>query len=207
MTRIKSDRYSMKYKGYLTYPPDVKLNGILLESYFEHKYNISYDGDDNNSILAPYIKKDLAELIENDGGIVDKIRVERTKGRKKLFDIPVEIRKIKNKGVVEGIRIRLTSDSKEDIIKTIEYIKEKMSEYGIKPKECVWQKNDKSTIDKSIDEIVEESVITKIPDCPDCGSSDFGTLNTPRGIRFQCQKCKEIFECVNCKQNVMNLVD
>lgn len=193
MTKIKSDRYLQKYKGYLTYPPERILNGVLLDYYYEYNFNVKYGEED---IFTPYVKKDLSELIEKYGGIVEKVQVLRTRGKEKLFGIPVEIRKIKNKSVLEGLRIRLTSDNKDGLIQTIEFIKEKMSEYGIKPKECVWQKVDKNIKEDTSKEVLEESEISKIPDCPDCGNSEFDTLNTPKGVRFQCQKCKEIFEYV-----------
>lgn len=191
MTRIKSDRYLSKFKGYLTYPPDKIISGALLDYYYEYKFSIQFE---ESGILAQYIKKDLINMIEKDGGKVEKVGMLRSRGKSKLFDIPVEIRKIKKKNNFEGIRIRLTGDTKDEISQKIDIIKERLSEYGIKPKECIFEKDEK---DKSEEvEIIEESIVTKFSNCPDCGSNDFDMIDTPRGMRFQCQKCKEIYEYI-----------
>lgn len=137
MAQIKPEKYTPLLKGYLTYPPDSKISALLLEERFEKRFIVTFGKD---TVDEHRVTKDLAKLIETIGGNVKPVKVLRTEGKKKLFDIPVEIRKIMKKDKIDGIRIRVTGESVLELVKKIETIKENFSQYGLKPKECLWDR-------------------------------------------------------------------
>lgn len=153
MARIKSNRYDIKFKANLTYPIEEKLTGILLEEHLDNNYRIKIEDE---SVDIRNISKDLADLIESEGGIVEKVKVLRYRGKKKLFDIPTEIKKNRN----DEITVRLVGDSKEGLLKTIEFINQNMKEFGIKPKICMWQRLEDFDEEEDTE---EETEILSIP--------------------------------------------
>ncbi len=163
----KLEQYSKKYQGFLEYSPDKKINAILLDSYFETKYNIKFN---DKHFETRTLSKELANFLESDGGKIEKIQIKRTHGKKKLFGLSVKIKKIKNNDSIEGIRIKLMGNNFDSISKKVELIKEKMSEYGIKPKECIRERkdleegideedNDDTDNDDTDDEIIEDTIL------------------------------------------------
>lgn len=120
------ERYSKKYQGFLVYHSDKKMNAVLLDSYFETKYRIKFDNDDI-SFDTRNISKELANFLEYDGGIVEKIQVKRTRGKKKLFELPVQIKKIKDEDNLDAIEIKIIGNNYDNISKKIESIKQNLS--------------------------------------------------------------------------------
>lgn len=149
MVSIKPERYSDKYKGYLTYLADPKISAILLDTYYQTRHRISFGEDDTNIVEERFIKKDLAELLESYNIHVEKFQIKRSKSKKKLFDVPVEMRKVKTKDMLDGIRIRLTGNNLDSVAKKMDLIKNNIKEYGIEPKECIWYRDD---LEEGIDE-------------------------------------------------------
>lgn len=132
MAMIKKDRYKIRFKAYITYPYEEKITGIFLE---EHYDTISRIKLEDNS-LDTTISKELANFIVSEGGKVEKIKVLRFRGKKKLFDIPVEIKNRNNELV-----IRLVGKTKEELSKNIEEIKKKLLKSGVKhTKVCSWRR-------------------------------------------------------------------
>lgn len=151
---IKLDQFSQKYQGFLEYPAnkvtDKKMNIILLDTYFETKYRVKY-GDEE--ILTRNISKELANLLESDGMKIEKIQIKRSRGKKKLFKLPVKITRDMNKDNVECIKIKIIGNNFDSISKKIELIKQNLSEYGIKPSECIRERKD---LEEGIDDADEE---------------------------------------------------
>lgn len=137
MVSIKSEKYTPLLKGYLTYPPDNRIIALLLDEHFENVSVISFG---NEQIEEYRISGSLASLIRLNGGNVKQKKIIRTRGKKELFGIPVEVRKINKKSKIEGIRIRVTGLDILELVKRMETIKSGFLEYKIKPKECLWDR-------------------------------------------------------------------
>lgn len=137
MVKINPEKYTPQLKGYLTYTPKPEIEALLLDELYEKRYVVSF-GDE--VIEEHRVLKPLADLIKSNGGNVKTIKFRKTTGKKKLFDIPVEIRKLMKGSRLMGIRIRVTGDTVLELVKKLEVIKTNFAEYGVKPKECLWDR-------------------------------------------------------------------
>lgn len=157
---IKLEQFSQKYQGFLEYPSDKvndrKMNAILLDTYFETKYRVRYG---NEEILIRSISKELAVGLESDGMEIEKIQIKRSRGKKKLFKLPVKITKDRNNDNVECIKIKIIGNNFDSVSKKIDLIKNNLSKYGIKPTECI---RDRKDLEEGIDE--EDEFDTKDKD-------------------------------------------
>lgn len=153
----KFEELSKKYQGFLFYPSDIqsdfKINAILLDTYYETKYRVCI-GDEKIDVRN--ISKELSDFLKADGWTIDKIQTKRTYGRKNIFDIPVKIKKIKTKLGVEGILIKVIGNNHESISKRLEKLKDGLSDFGIKPKECIRERPDLEEKNEDKDDEYEE---------------------------------------------------
>lgn len=151
---IKLEQFSQKYQGFLEYPSDKvndrKMSAILFDTYLETKYIIKY-GDEE--ILTRNISKELATVLESDGMEIEKIQIKRLRGKKKLFKLPVRITKDMDKDNVECTKIKIIGNNFDSVAKKIELIKQNLSEYGIKPNECIRERKD---LEEGIDDDEED---------------------------------------------------
>lgn len=157
MAMIKQNRYNIRFKAYITFPYEEKISGTFLE---EHYDTISRIKLEDNS-LDTTISKELADFIVSEGGTVEKIKILRYRGKKKLFDLPVEIKNKKSELVV-----RLVGKTKEKLFENIEYIKNELLKYGVKPtKVCSWQRLedfDEGEFDEDTENI-EDDIVSDFP--------------------------------------------
>ena len=137
----KPEQYSPDYKGYLTYPAHPKINGILLEETNRTIYKITLN---NQAIESRALTKELNGLIIRDNGTVETKQVIKTFGKSRIFDIPVSIRKILKRKVLNSIRIRVTGKTIQEVIKNLDEIKKNMVKWGIEPTECIWDRENLS---------------------------------------------------------------
>ena len=138
---IKPEQYSPDYKGYLTYPADPKINGKLLDDRKEKMYIIRIK---NKSVQNRAVTPELEKIIKKLGGTVESTTIYATAGKKRIFGIPASIRKILKRGQLHSIRIRVTGKTVQDVIAKLEDIKKNMVEWGIKPTECIWDRENLS---------------------------------------------------------------
>lgn len=151
---VKLEDFSKKYQGFLEYPvdkvTDKKMNAILYDTYLETKYRVKY-GDEE--ILTRNISKELANLLESDGIEIEKVQIKRYRGKKKLFNLPVKITRDIDKDEVECIKIKIIGNNFDSVSKKIGLIKQNLSEYGIKPSECIRERKD---LEEGIDDDEED---------------------------------------------------
>lgn len=134
---VKPEQYSPDYKGYLTYPSHEKINAVLLKESKDKRYFISFGGRSANNNA---VTEELKQLILKSGGKVDYIEKLKTTGKTNLFNISVSIRKILKRSQLDSIRIRVTGKTIQEVIKKLEDIKNNMSKWGVKPTECIWDR-------------------------------------------------------------------
>ncbi|HLE86822.1 MAG TPA: hypothetical protein VI727_04095 [Candidatus Brocadiaceae bacterium] len=137
MSSVKPEPYSPDYKGYLTYPADPKINGKLLDDKKETRYIVTIK---NKSAKCTALTTQLSEIIKSLGGSVERVALNSTAGKKQIFGIPASIRKIIRRGELYSIRIRVTGKTVQDVIAKLDSIKKNMVEWGIKPTECIWDR-------------------------------------------------------------------
>jgi hypothetical protein len=170
MVNIKKDRYKIRFKAYISYPCEEKIVGTFLDEKYDKLSRIKLE--DNS--LDTRISKELAAFIVSHGGMVETIKVLKHVGKKKLFGIPVEIKSKHNEFI-----IRLVGKTRNKLSEDIEYIKNELLKFGVKPtKVCSWRRledfDEKESDDDEIEEIEtnEDIVVLEIPRLDDIEETD-----------------------------------
>lgn len=134
-----AERYTeSKCKGYLTYPSNPKTNGIFLNEGYRPYYNVIL-GTDKMTIFNVHPK--LREEITKLGGSATLVKIPYTTGKTKLFGIPVQVRKDKEKGNVVTITVRVDGETIGEIDdKLKKIVLEVLEYYKGPPKICMWDK-------------------------------------------------------------------
>ena len=135
----RSEIYTQsKCKGYLTYPPNPKINGIFLFESYQPYYLLEW-GDKKLKVYN--LKSNLREEIVKMGGTVKPVKELRTAGKKKVFDLPVQVRKERKKGELVAIIVRVDGDTIGEVDDKIKAIRSGVLEYyKIEPTTCMWDK-------------------------------------------------------------------
>lgn len=147
MPQIKQGRYTGLPKGYITYPykngekNSMGLANVLLTEKQERRYMVEFGV---LKINEKQVSKALWDELQKIGCKVNIVHKTSTSGRKTLTPakIPIEIRKIMRASKLEAIRIRITGETEGDLLENMKKIKSTLSEWQIKPTECVWSQGD-----------------------------------------------------------------
>ena len=138
MVAINPERYTKMMKGYITYPNTPDICRVLLEEVTKGSKTVEING---KFIHQDKIDLRLIDAIKSIGGKVHKATNVITIGRKNVFGIDVEVRKLTNKNKLESIRIRITGNTVKELLKNMDTIKEGMAKWGVEPKECLWTRS------------------------------------------------------------------
>lgn len=135
----RPERYTQsKCKGYLTYPPNPKINGIFLFESYKPYYSLEWK---DKKLKVYNLKSNLRDEIVKMGGNVNRVKELRTAGKKKVFGIPVQVRKEKKKGELVAIIVRVDGDTIGEVDDKIKAIRSGVLEYyKIEPTTCMWDK-------------------------------------------------------------------
>lgn len=127
-----------KCKGYLTYPPNPNINGIFLLESYQAYYLIEWK---DKKLKVYNLKSNLRDEIVKMGGKVNRVKELRTTGKKKVFGLPVQVRKERKKGELVAIIVRVDGDTIGEIDDKIKAITSGVLEYyKIEPTTCMWDK-------------------------------------------------------------------
>lgn len=135
MAIIKPERYTEDLKAYLTYPPDKKITPRLLEETYEKWWKVSFQ---NTSVIGERLPAALMNELKAMGAKVERERKLRLKGKKELFGVSVEIRKIIDHGALKAIRVRVTGKNIDELNRNKNTIIAGLASYGVVYTECIW---------------------------------------------------------------------
>ena len=138
-----SEEYTDDKKAYLTYDPSSVAKARFLYEKNDYQYHIHKDG-----VLISKTKRInqiVADALIEDGFEVEKTRVVDYTGKRIFISengtrIPIIARQIKVKHKLNGIRVRVTAPTHDELMKRIDMIRDTMIRYGQKPKMCIWDK-------------------------------------------------------------------
>lgn len=121
-------------KAYLTFPRDSTTNAILLQTKWEKRYAVTFNGlsIDKCTHFTQRLLKNLADR----GAKVEVKDAETYTGKNVLFGVQARTEILNN----DLIRVRVEGQDLESMMYKIRKIKEGMARFGYQPKVCQWDR-------------------------------------------------------------------
>jgi hypothetical protein len=144
-----------KLTAYITYKMTDAIRAVLLEEEEANGVRIVFKDDEyRNGRINSIPPELLAHMVENGKAIVVKEKVISYNGRRNLFGIFGTSTRTLYMHKEKYVRIRVEHENLSDLLDNIKEIKNRMFEFKVEPKVCVWNRIGRLSIKQRTEEKV-----------------------------------------------------